>query len=105
MEKIIEKTKEKLSEEIEELIKKPLSPAALEHLRKSFEVLETITRMECCNSEGYSETSHRYMHGYSGHSVRDRMVSKLEKMLDDESSVHNQQTIKDVLNIISRMSY
>lgn len=50
MQKAIGKTKEKLAEEIEQIIKQDsISPAQLEHLRKSFEVIETIKRIECCN--------------------------------------------------------
>ena len=106
MKKMLEQTKEKMQEIINCINQqKNISPAELEHIRKSLEVIETVKRIESFDENGYSETSHRHMRGYSGHSVRDRIVSKLEKMLDDESGTSSQQTIRDILNIISRMSY
>ena len=59
------------------------------------------------NSAGYydgSGNSLRYYDGssnnsgYSGHSIQDRMVAKLEEMFDVAQSEHERQTVRDVIN-------
>ena len=36
-----------------------------------------------------------YDGGYSGHSIKDRMVAQLEKMYDEAQSEHERQTVSD----------
>ena len=35
---------------------------------------------------------------YSGHSIQDRMVDRLERMIDEAQSEHERQTVKDWIN-------
>ena len=44
--------------------------------------------------------SHRYndASGYSGHSIRDRMIDKLEQMMDSAKSEHERRTIEEWIN-------
>ena len=43
--------------------------------------------------DGYS--SRRFYDGYSGHSIKDRMVAQLEKMYDEAQTEHEKQTVND----------
>lgn len=50
--------------------------------------------------EGYStrrfyDGSYGRSNGYSGHSIRDRMVSQLEKMYDEAQTEHERQTVNE----------
>lgn len=36
-----------------------------------------------------------FHHGYSGHSIKDRMVAQLEKMYDEAQSDHERQVVND----------
>ena len=56
------------------------------------------------NSGRYYEgnsNSHRYYDGgsgnsgYSGHSIQDRMIDQLERMIDEAKTEHERQTVKD----------
>ena len=53
---------------------------------------------------GRSMTTGRYMSrdnydtGYSGHSIRDRMISKLESMVDEAKNEHEKQVVMDWIN-------
>ena len=54
--------------------------------------------------DGYStRRSYRdpYDYGYSGHSINDRMVSKLEDMYDEAKNEHERQVVDEWINRIS----
>lgn len=69
------------------------------------------------NRRGRSATTGRYMsrdvypenrryrdsydHGYSGHSINDRMVARLEDMYDEAKTDHERQLIDEWINRIS----
>lgn len=53
---------------------------------------------------GRSMTTGRYMSrddGYSGHSIKDRMISKLENMMDEAKTEHERQTVNDWIRRLS----
>lgn len=39
-------------------------------------------------------------HGYSGHSIQDRMIATLERMIDDAQTEHERKTIKDYIRLL-----
>ena len=55
----------------------------------------------------YEENSRRYYDGYnrsnySGHSIRDRMISRLEEMFDEAQTEHERQTIQEWIDRVNR---
>lgn len=40
--------------------------------------------------------------GYSGHSIHDRMIDRLERMMDEAKSENERQTIRDEINHLRR---
>ena len=54
------------------------------------------------------DSSHRYYDGgsrnsgYSGHSIQDRMIAKLEDMYDEAHTEHERQVVQDWINRLSR---
>ena len=110
--------------------KKDISPAQLEHLSKSVCIIEKLKSMQQQENEysensyrrGRSRTSGRYMSrdnsndyrdsgnssrryydssGYSGHSLKDRMIAKLEEMFDDAQSKHEEQYLQQWIDRLS----
>lgn len=53
---------------------------------------------------GRSTTTGRYMsrdgydNGYSGHSIKDRMIDRLESMIDEAKTEHEKQTVMEWIN-------
>ena len=45
------------------------------------------------NSSRYNDFS-----GYSGHSIQDRMIDKLEQMYDEAKTEHERQVVQDWIN-------
>ena len=112
--------------------KKDISPAQLEHLSKSVCIIEKLKSMQQQESEfsensyrrGRSRATGRYMsrdnsnnyydgnssrryndaNGYSGHSIRDRAIAKLEEMFDEAQSRHEEQFIQDWIDRLSHDS-
>ena len=60
---------------------------------------DTSTR----NYRDNGNSSRRYndASGYSGHSIRDRAIAKLEEMFDDAKSKHEEQFIQDWIDRLS----
>ena len=67
------------------------------------------------NSQGYYDNSGRHYQdsgnssrryndssGYSGHSIKDRMIAKLEEMLDETKTQHEEQFINEWLDRLSK---
>ena len=41
-----------------------------------------------------------YEHGYSGHSIKDRMIARLEDMYDDAKTEHERQVVSETIQKI-----
>lgn len=48
----------------------------------------------------FMSSNGRYRNGYSGHSIKDRMVDKLESMMDEAGSDYERQTIAEWISKI-----
>ena len=109
--------------------KKDINPAQLEHLSKAVCIIDKLKSMQQQENEysessyrrGRSRTTGRYMSrdnsnnyydgnssrryndssGYSGHSMKDRMIAKLEEMFDEAQSRHEEQFIQDWIDRLS----
>lgn len=55
------------------------------------------------NYRDSGNSSRRYndANGYSGHSMKDRMIAKLEEMFDEAQSRHEEQFIQDWIDRLS----
>lgn len=122
MDNVIMNLKDKLEDELRKIVKKgDISPAELENATKAVCLIEKLRSMESPEynmgyEEGYAEgyynarmpmkedlnsyargrspVTGRYIsRGYSGHSIKDRMVAKLESMYDEAQSDHERQTV------------
>ena len=114
---ILDKIRDSIEEAIKPILKKgeAMTPADLESLTKAVCVIEKIKRIEqCepCDDEGgysYGHSTRRYYdgasrhNGYSGHSIQDRMIDSLEKMVDDAQTDYERQTVKKWIKWIRRM--
>lgn len=111
-EKIHERTEERVLDDIEKILKKPeLAPADYKALTDAYCLLEKIENVQNGMEEnefsesyrrggsyrrGRSMRTGRYVsnsNGYSGHSIHDRIVSNLEKMMDSASSDYERDVI------------
>ena len=105
---LLEKIRDSIEEAIKPILKKgeAMTPADLESLTKAVCVIEKIKYIEQCepcdDEDGYSygHSTRRYYggathHGYSGHSIQDRMIDRLERMIDEAQTEHERQTVKD----------
>jgi len=77
-----------------------MSPNDLEILSKAVCILEKINGITDGNSynSGHSTRYYGTHHGYSGHSITDRMIDRLESMMDETQSDYERQTIRDWIN-------
>ena len=127
---ILQNAREAVEDVIKDITsKKDVSPARLEVLMKSLCALDTINSMKQKDKEysensyrrGRSRTTGRYMSrdnsnnyydgnssrryndssGYSGHSMKDRMIAKLEEMFDEVNSPHEEKFIQDWIDRLS----
>ena len=66
--------------------------------------MKSMARDRASRNNGYYEgnvSSHRYYDGdsgnsgYSGHSIQDRMIDQLERMIDEAKTEHERQTVQD----------
>lgn len=120
MDKTLEHLKETLEDEIKKIVKKgDITPTELE---SAYRAVKTIKMIDEMCGYGYSEGPHgtmRYSYGneypyyhdrgrspvtgryisrdagYSGHSIADRMVAKLESMYDEAKTDHERQTVDE----------
>lgn len=104
---VLNELKALVETEIKKLTKKEtLNPAEIDAAKKAVDLLEKIDKIQndCYDDEGYSERrgrnpmNGRYMsmhRGYSGHSIKDRMVSKLEAMMDEARSDYEREAIEE----------
>lgn len=105
--KSLEELKTLVEAEIKKLAKKDtLNPAEIDAATKAVCLLEKIDKIQngSYDDEGYSgrrvrnPMNGRYMsmnRGYSGHSIKDRMVSKLEAMMDEAHSDYEREAIEE----------
>lgn len=121
MEKLYSDLKEMVEEEIRRIVKKnDITPTELENLTKAVCLVEKVKMLD---GGGYSQMSYgdegmsngyhnrayhgnsemytRYDRGYSGHSIKDRMIAKLESMYDEAKSDHERQTVDEWINRLS----
>ena len=127
---ILQNAREAVEDVIKDITsKKDVSPARLEVLMKSLCALDTINSMKQKDKEysensyrrGRSRTTGRYMSrdnsnnyydgnssrryndssGYSGHSMKDRMIAKLEEMFDEVNSPHEEKFVQDWIDRLS----
>lgn len=126
IDKIIEKTREALAEHIQMIIRKGgnMTPPDIDFLFKDLCALETLKRIETEGADtGYSQGSYARGRGsngqfvsrnsgnssrsydgnsgnsgYSGHSIQDRMIDRLEQMMDEAQSENERQTVRDWIN-------
>lgn len=98
---------------IEDIVRKnDITPAELDNVTKALCAIEKIKQIESCETnDEYSGRSYKRGRdnagrftsrdgqktdgGYSGHSIRDRMIDKLEQMIDSARSEHERQTIQE----------
>lgn len=72
----------------------PYSYAAQEHPAMAYEEGYSGRRMPRMNtSYGMNNGSYGMYRGYSGHSIQDRMIACLEKMMDETDSEYERQTV------------
>lgn len=110
--KQLEKLEEKVTKELEKINVKPdMSPTDLKAATDALCLVEKIVKIQNGEDE-YSEGVHgsyrgsygrmrsprtgRYMsmdRGYSGHSIHDRMVDRLEQMMDEAGSEYERDVI------------
>lgn len=129
LKKTLEHTKEVIKDELKKLIKKgELTPSEMDTVFKAVDAIKDIC--ELCHEDpdgnysmgyqGYSGTQSYGQHwtrdpyaqarspvtgryisnGYSGHSIKDRMVARLEPMFDEASSDYEKQLIQNTINRI-----
>lgn len=111
LEKVLERLEETVTSELEKLVKKPeLNPAEIKAATDALCLMEKIQKVQNGMDDGYAESyssngsyrrgrsmrTGRYVsnsNGYSGHSIHDRIVSNLEKMMDSASSDYERDVI------------
>ena len=124
MEKILTGLQDLLTEELKKIVDKgDLNSAELDNVKDALCSIKETLEIEDMMSGGYSNASYghmprtynirgsyrrgrdantgRYMsmrgseEGYSGHSIKDRMIARLEGMYDEAGSEHERQMIND----------
>ena len=99
----LQKAKDTIEDVIKDITSKnDISSAQLEHLSKAVCIVEKLNSIELQDNY-YSANSYKHnnsrryndFNGYSGHSIKDRMISNLEKMFDETHSEHEQQLIQE----------
>lgn len=112
LEKVLEKLEESITEELEKLVKKPeLNPAEIKAATDAMCLLEKIQKVQNgMDEDEYSESydrngsyrrgrsmrTGRYVSnstGYSRHSIHDRIVDNLEKMMDSAGSEYERNVL------------
>ena len=126
----LDELEKKLREELKKMAKKPdISPVEVDNANKAMCLITKIREFEDADS-GYSNGAYsrnsytrrsprtgRYVsydegdaygrrmqmanRGYSGHSINDRMIDKLESMMDETGSEYERQTIGEWINRLS----
>ena len=118
----LEKMHELLSKEIQRIVEKgDLTPSELDNANKAICLVDKIEEM--LGEKGYSEMGRSYgpmydyswehgrspvtgryvgrdgsyMRGKSGHSIKDRMISKLEHMMDETDSEYERNEISSYI--------
>lgn len=113
MDNTLNKVREAVEDAIKPIIKKGenMTPTDLEALTKAVCIVETIKRCQCHYDDGEHSGSYsrRYYdgathNGYSGHSIQDRMIDCLERMVDDAQTDYERQTVKKWIKWIRRMN-
>ena len=104
MTKVLGELYEMLEEELRKIIKKgDLTTTELENANKAVCLMEKIKNIDTMETMDYSEgrgrspVTGRYvsrgMNSYSGHSIKDRMIARLEGMYDEAQTEHERQVV------------
>lgn len=114
LDKVLERLEETVTSELEKLNKKPeLNPAEIKAATDALCLMEKIQKVQngmMDDDDEYSESYHRggsyrrgrsmrtgrfvsNSNGYSRHSINDRIVDKLERMMDSASSDYERDVI------------
>lgn len=111
LEKVLENLEDSVSSELEKLAKKgELNPAEIKNATDALCLLAKIKMVEDgdYSDEEYSETDHayrgsyargrsyrnrRYSNGSSRHSINDRIVDQLERMMDSAGSEYERNVL------------
>lgn len=111
LEKVLERLEESVSTELEKLAKKPeLNPAEIKAAYDACCLIEKMRKIQNGMDDGYSESYNhdgsysrgrsmrtgRYVsnsNGYSRHSIKDRIVDNLERMMDSAGSDYERNVI------------
>ena len=133
MEEVLDKLQKLVGKELDKIVAKgDINPAELEMATKAVCLMEKIKMVEDLDSgSSYSRNSYRrgrsynnvydnsyrdygpdrsydYQmdHGYSGHSVKDRMIAQLESsMMDNAQSESERRTIESLISQLSSSNY
>ena len=111
LEKVLDRLEETVTTELEKLAKKPeLNPADLKAATDALCFIEKIQKVQNGMDDEYSESYDRHgsyrrgrsmrtgryvsnSDGYSRHSIHDRIVDKLEQMMDDAKSKYERNVL------------
>ena len=105
LDKTLEDLQDLVITELNKITKKgELTPAELKNATDAVCLLEKIVDIQN-DSGSYSERSysypntrsmrHSYTRNYSGHSIQDRMVDRLEHMMDESTSQYEKDVIAE----------
>jgi hypothetical protein len=105
---VLDELYELLELELKKLVKKEtLTPVEIDNASKAVCLMEKIKNLQNGSYDQYEGSSGRRMRnpmngrymgdqrGYSGHSIKDRMVDRLESMMDEAHSDYERQVIAD----------
>lgn len=105
---VLDELYELLELELKKLTKKEtLTPPEIDNASKAVCLMEKIKNLQNGSYDRYEGSSGRRMRnpmngrymgdhrGYSGHSIKDRMVDRLESMMDEAHSDYERQAIAD----------
>jgi IS30 family transposase len=117
IEKVLERLEEAVTTELEKLVKKPeLNAAEIKSATDALCLIEKIYKFKNGEDDEYSESydhngsyrrgmrsmrTGRFVsnsNGYSRHSIKDRIVDKLERMMDDAGSDYERNVISGWIN-------
>ena len=111
MEDMLNKLRETIETALGKIVQKgaDISPAELENATKAICLIEKIKQLSDSDEKSSYRRSMMGSHrrrscddGYSGHSIKDRMIARLEEMIDEAKSEHERQTVEDWIRIIRR---
>lgn len=108
MDKTLDMAYDRLLDEIENTVKKDISPASLEMLDMAVDILKDLKEIEAMESVGYSGRNKAYNNYDNGNSMRGRYersysrtsnaMAELENMYNTAQSDKEREIIRKVMN-------